>query len=52
MPLIEFCSDYGVRVEVASFAESTSEELRQGCDRFYNLSTMEGIRLARPLATP
>ncbi|MCL4543974.1 MAG: NYN domain-containing protein [Chloroflexi bacterium] len=51
LPLIEFCSDNGVRVEVASFMEATSDELRNGCDRFYNLSTMEGIRSSRPLTT-
>jgi uncharacterized LabA/DUF88 family protein len=49
LPLLEFCADNGVRVEVASFIEATSDELRQACDRFYNLSAMEGIRLSRPL---
>jgi uncharacterized LabA/DUF88 family protein len=49
LPMLEFCADYGVRVEVASFAEATSDELRQASDRFYNLSAMEGIRLSRPL---
>jgi len=49
MPLVEFCSDNGVRVEAASFVEATSDELRQACDRFYNLSAMDGIRLSRPL---
>lgn len=49
LPLLDFCADNGVRVEVASFVEATSDELRQACDRFYNLSAMEGIRLARPL---
>jgi uncharacterized LabA/DUF88 family protein len=49
LPLLEFCADNGVRVEVASFVEATSDELRQACDRFYNLSAMEGIRLSRPL---
>ena len=50
MPMVQFCTDNGVRVEVASFMEATSDELRQGCDRFYNLSAMDSIRLARPLA--
>jgi uncharacterized LabA/DUF88 family protein len=49
LPLLDFCADNGVRVEVASFVEATSDELRQACDRFYNLSAMEGIRLSRPL---
>ena len=51
LPLLDFCADNGVRVEVASFVEATSDELRQACDRFYNLSAMEGIRLSRPLGT-
>ena len=51
LPLLDFCADNGVRVEVASFVEATSDEVRQACDRFYNLSAMEGIRLNRPLGT-
>lgn len=48
LPLLDFCSDHGVRVEVASFLEATSDELRNACDRFYNLSTLDSIRLVRP----
>jgi len=32
LPLLDFCADNGVRVEVASFVEATSDELRQACD--------------------
>lgn len=48
LPLLDFCSDNGVRVEVASFLEATSDELRNACDRFYNLSTLDSVRLVRP----
>jgi uncharacterized LabA/DUF88 family protein len=44
LPLLEFCSDHGVRVEVAAFDDAASMILRQSCDLFVNLSLVEGIR--------
>ncbi|HEY6409558.1 MAG TPA: NYN domain-containing protein, partial [Ktedonobacteraceae bacterium] len=38
MPMLDYCSDHGVRVEVAAFDEAMSATLRQGCDMFINLS--------------
>jgi uncharacterized LabA/DUF88 family protein len=44
MPMLDFCSDHGVRVEVAAFDEAMSATLRQSCDLFINLSMLEEIR--------
>lgn len=44
LPLLDFCSDHGVRVEVAAFDDAASMILRQSCDLFVNLSLVEGIR--------
>jgi uncharacterized LabA/DUF88 family protein len=44
MPMLDYCSDHGVRVEVAAFDEAMSATLRQGCDLFINLSMLEEIR--------
>ncbi len=44
LPLLSYCSDHGVRVEVAAFDESTAAILRQSCDLFINLSLVEDIR--------
>lgn len=44
LPLLEYCSDHGVRVEVAAFDEATASILRQSCDLFVNLSLVEEIR--------
>jgi uncharacterized LabA/DUF88 family protein len=44
MPLLDYCSDHGVRVEVAAFDESMSATLRQSCDLFINLSMLDEIR--------
>ncbi len=44
LPLLEYCSDKGVRVEVAAFDESTAAILRQSCDVFINLSLIDDIR--------
>ena len=44
LPLLDYCSDHGVRVEVAAFDESTAAILRQSCDLFMNLSLVEDIR--------
>jgi len=44
MPLLDYCSDHGVRVEVAAFDEAMSATLRQSCDLFINLSLLEEIR--------
>ncbi len=44
LPLLDYCSDHGVRVEVAAFDESTAAILRQSCDLFLNLSLVEDIR--------
>lgn len=45
MPMLDYCSDHGVRVEVAAFDESMSATLRQSCDLFVNLSMLEEIRV-------
>ncbi|MDQ6661791.1 MAG: NYN domain-containing protein, partial [Chloroflexota bacterium] len=45
MPMLDYCSDHGVRVEVAAFDESMSATLRQGCDLFINLSMLDEIRV-------
>ncbi len=45
MPLLDYCSDHGVRVEVAAFDEAMSATLRQSCDLFINLSMLEEIRV-------
>lgn len=44
MPMLDYCSDHGVRVEVAAFDESMSATLRQSCDLFVNLSMLDEIR--------
>jgi len=44
MPLLDYCSDRGVRVEVAAFDEATSATIRQSCDLYVNLSVLEEIR--------
>lgn len=44
MPMLDYCSDHGVRVEVAAFDEAMSQTLRQSCDLFVNLSMLEDIR--------
>ncbi|GHO75141.1 hypothetical protein KSD_29120 [Ktedonobacter sp. SOSP1-85] len=44
MPMLDYCSDHGVRVEVAAFDEAMSATLRQSCDLFVNLSLLEEIR--------
>ncbi len=41
MPMLNYCSDHGVRVEVAAFDEAMSGTLRQSCDLFINLSMLE-----------
>ncbi len=44
LPLLEYCSDRGVRVEVAAFDDSAAMILRQSCDLFINLSLVDDIR--------
>ncbi len=44
MPVLDYCSDHGVRVEVAAFDEAMSATLRQSCDLFINLSMLQEIR--------
>ena len=43
MPMLDYCSDHGVRVEVAAFDESMSATLRQSCDLFINLSLLDAV---------
>ncbi len=43
MPVIQYCYDHGVRVEIAAFAESTHDELKVFCDKFINLSMMDTV---------
>jgi len=45
LPLLEYCSDHGVRVEVAAFEDSAAMILRQSCDVFINLSLVDDIRV-------
>ncbi|HLX57931.1 MAG TPA: NYN domain-containing protein [Ktedonobacteraceae bacterium] len=45
MPMLDYCSDHGVRVEVAAFDESMSATLRQSCDLFINLSMLDEIKV-------
>jgi uncharacterized LabA/DUF88 family protein len=45
LPLLEYCSDHGVRVEVAAFDDSAAAILRQSCDLFVNLSLVDEIRV-------
>ncbi len=44
IPMLDYCSDHGVRVEVVAFDESMSATLRQSCDLFINLSMLDEIR--------
>jgi uncharacterized LabA/DUF88 family protein len=44
LPLLDFCYDHGVRVEVAAFDDAASMILRQSCDLFVNLSLVDAIR--------
>ncbi|MFI5272590.1 MAG: NYN domain-containing protein [Ktedonobacterales bacterium] len=44
LPLLEYASDRGVRVEVAAFDDAAAMILRQSCDLFINLSLVEGIQ--------
>ncbi len=39
VPLVEFAKEKGLRVEVVSFAESTSQALRDHADSFFDLSS-------------
>jgi uncharacterized LabA/DUF88 family protein len=43
MPMLDYCSDHGVRVEVAAFDEAMSATLRQSCDLFINLSMLDEV---------
>jgi uncharacterized LabA/DUF88 family protein len=43
MPMLDYCSDHGVRVEVAAFDEAMSATLRQSCDLFINLSMLDDV---------
>ena len=45
IPMLDYCSDHGVRVEVVAFDESMSASLRQSCDLFINLSMLDEIRV-------
>ena len=44
LPLLDYCYDHGVRVEVAAFDDAASMILRQSCDLFVNLSLVDTIR--------
>jgi uncharacterized LabA/DUF88 family protein len=44
LPLLDYCADHGVRVEVAAFDDAAAMILRQSCDLFINLSLVEAIR--------
>jgi len=44
LPLLEYCSDHGVRVEAAAFDDSAAMILRQSCDLFINLTVAADIR--------
>ena len=44
LPLLEYCSDHGVRVEAAAFDDSAAMILRQSCDLFINLTVATDIR--------
>ena len=44
LPLLEYCSDHGVRVEVAAFDDAAAMILRQSCDLFISLSQVDEIR--------
>lgn len=44
LPLLEYASDKGARVEVAAFEDSAAMILRQSCDLFVNLSLVEGLQ--------
>jgi uncharacterized LabA/DUF88 family protein len=44
LPLLEYCSDHGVRVEAAAFDDSAAMILRQSCDLFINLTLANDIR--------
>jgi uncharacterized LabA/DUF88 family protein len=44
LPLLEYCSDHGIRVEVAAFEDAAAGILRQSCDLFINLSMVGDIR--------
>jgi uncharacterized LabA/DUF88 family protein len=44
LPLLDYCYDHGVRVEVAAFDDAASMILRQSCDLFVNLSLVDSIR--------
>ncbi|MGO8950863.1 MAG: NYN domain-containing protein [Ktedonobacterales bacterium] len=47
LPLLEYCSDRGVRVEAAAFDDSAARILRQSCDLFINLTLAPDIRADR-----
>jgi len=44
IPMLDYCSDHGVRVEVAAVDEAMSATLRQSCDLFINLAMLDEIR--------
>jgi uncharacterized LabA/DUF88 family protein len=44
LPVLEWASDKGVRIEVAAFEDAVSAILRQSCDLFINLSLVPDIR--------
>lgn len=45
LPVLEWCSDRGLRIEVAAFEDAVSAILRQSCDLFINLSLVPDIRV-------
>jgi uncharacterized LabA/DUF88 family protein len=45
LPLLDYCSEHGVRVEVAAFDEAAAAILRQSCDLFINLSVLQDVRM-------
>ncbi len=47
LPLLEYSSDHGVRVEAAAFDDSAAMILRQSCDLFINLTLAPDIRADR-----
>jgi uncharacterized LabA/DUF88 family protein len=38
VPLVEFLQNNGIQVEVAAFGESTSKNLREACDIYFDIS--------------
>ena len=51
VPMVEYLREHGLRVEVYSFADAISEELRLAADEWHDISAMKAMHLKPATAT-